>query len=493
VSDLQHERQRNARVVAAMRFADPSSLTTVGLPQRQLTVDDLAGVWRQAVREASDDAAWNLYVHVPYCKSLCTFCNYKRLRVSSRDALDAYVRFLVEEATRLGPALAGTEFGSLYIGGGTPSVLSADQLETLLGGLHRAFRFRRNAHRTFEYDPMVMTADRADVLARFGFRRFSFGIQTMDVDVNRLHGRGPQDRRHVSRQFELFDARPAREINVDFLLGLAGTTPERIAAEVDDVLDAHAPSGVSAYFLTPTAAYVDEHFGGDTARYESFLAAFESRAPGLFADVARRRGYAMEHGKHAIRLRKGARATLRDAGRRLRASWRDVPAREIAAALRGIRRADLAWVARGYPWHELMPFYCDVPSVVHRPLYLLGLGDSARSRVFGRLLYRAAWDEGDDRPDAARYVGHTQSRDDEIWSYVSHTLRDADVLDRGRFRRTFGADVCDACGPAVDKLRRLGVASVTPRSLVLRPQARRERLRDLLFFAPERLRDARDP
>ncbi len=437
-----------------MTFADPSAIATSGAQETRYSVRELGKTWRAAVRGAGEEAAWNLYVHVPYCKSICTFCNYQRLRVSSVEALDEYVAFMVAEAGLLAPALEGVRFGGFYVGGGTPSVLSAAQLDTLLGGLHRAFRFAEGAQKTFEYDPMVMTDDRFAVLDRFDFKRYSFGIQSLDVAVNRLHGRGPQDRRHVDRQFTLLEKHGAHNANVDFLLGLAGTTPESMVGEIEQVLSDHKPHEVSVYFLSPTAAYVGEHFAGDYAAFERFLREFERIVPPRLADVARRRGYTLDQGKHALRLRN-----------------------EIAPT-----RARTAARAVEQPYS-----YCDIPSEAHRPLYLLGLGDSARSRIFAKLLYRAEHDTSDRDPDSPRYVGMEQSLDDEIWSYVSHALRDGDVLSRPLFRRTFGADIQELCGKALDKLAALGLLSITDQTVTMAPQPRRERLRDLLFFAPARV------
>jgi hypothetical protein len=452
-TSLQRERERYDAIVTAMTFADPSAIATAGLPEKRYSPRELIKKWRTAVREASEEAAWNLYVHVPYCKSICTFCNYQRLRVSSVEALDEYVDFLAAEAGLLGPALDGVKFGGFYVGGGTPSVLSAEQLDRLLGALHRAFKFTEEAQKTFEYDPMVMTDDRFAVLDRFGFRRYSFGIQSMDVSINRLHGRGPQDRRHIDRQFALLEKHGAREANVDFLLGLAGTTPDRMVREIEQLLADHRPNEVSVYFLSPTAAYVGEHFGGDFAAFERFLRNFEQLVPAALGEAALRQKYTLAEGKHMLRLR----------------------AEDALRSAHGTRRSGKA------------SSYGDIPSEMHRPLYLLGLGDSARSRIFAKLLYRAEHDAADRDPDSRRYVGLEQSIEDEIWSYVSHSLRDADSLSRPLFRRTFGADIGDLCGKALAKLVELGVARVTADRVTMAKQPRRDRLRDLLFFAPSRI------
>src|SRR5437870_523540 len=91
-SALRVERAIYARVAAAMRYPDPSALLKELSRDRtrRYSAAQLVEKWAGAAAQAAPGTAWNLYVHVPYCKSICDFCNYTRLRVSSTEALDAY-------------------------------------------------------------------------------------------------------------------------------------------------------------------------------------------------------------------------------------------------------------------------------------------------------------------------------------------------------------------------------------------------------------------
>ena len=447
------ERARYADFVSAMAFADPSELVYGfrGPRAHKRSPTELAQTWADAAASARTDAVWNMYLHVPYCKSICSFCNYKRLRVSSTSALDEYVSFIENEAAIFGPAVESAAFGAFYVGGGTPSVLNAKQLDRLFTALHRHFRFDPLAVKTFEYDPMVMTEDRFDVIRNFGFNRYSFGVQSIDVDVNALHNRGRQGAYHVDKQFALLGQSGGANTNVDFLLGLAGTTPEQMVAEIEEVLTKHRPAEVSIYFISPTSAYVKSHFNGSHQRFEAFMKPFEDQIPGAIAALAERIGYDRHtSGKHAILM----------------------SARRIDVG--GRRRANFS--------------YCDVVSQAHRPLYLLGLGDSARSRIFGRAAYVAEHSTEDVDPQSKRYIGVDIDIEDEMFSYVAHQLRDNDTLSRQKFRDTFAADITETCATQVDKLVQLGVVTVTSEELRVAKQNRRERVRDILFFFPQRRR-----
>ncbi len=458
VSDpLRVERAIYAKVVAAMDYPEPSALVhdIGGSRSRRYRADELVERWTKALAGADDSAAVNLYVHVPYCKSICDFCNYKRLRVSSREGLDEFVTFIVTEARLFAPAFERVKIGGLYVGGGTPSVLAPDQLERLFETLMTSFAFHEGAQKNFEFDPMVMTEERYRVVQKYGFSRFSFGIQSVDVDVNRLHNRGSQNRAHLEKQFRLLSEHGGAHANVDFLLGLAGTTPEQMLREIEQVMTDFSPNEMSVYFIYPTEQYVEAHFGGDFASFTRFLEPFEELVPKALAESAARLGYRLGgDGKHVITL---TLANPRHSGR-------------------GKGDQDL--------------FYCDTPSNAHRPLYVLGLGDSARSRIFGELVYRAEHDHDDVLPIRDRYVGIDTTRDDEMFTYVAMVLRGSDRLSRPLFRRTFGVDPVEAFRRPIDKLRKLGVAVVHDGDVELAIQSRADRLRDILFFLPAERRDA---
>jgi hypothetical protein len=218
--------------------------------------------------------------------------------------------------------------------------------------------------------------------------------------------------------------------------------------EIESVLEKHRPDEVAIYFVFPTGEYLARHFGGSSERFQEFIRPFEEQAPTALREIGERLDYALvDAGKHVIRL--------------------------------GNRRARARKSQRGNG-----SSYCDVPSQVHRPLNLLGLGDSARSRIFGKLIYRAEHDHDRTDPDLARYVGFETSLEEEIFDYVAHVFRDGDRLSRPLFRRTCGEDITDVYRRPLAKLCELGVVSVEPEEVVFQPQSRQDRMRDLMFFLP---------
>ncbi len=148
--------------------------------------------------------AVHLYVHIAFCETHCTFCHYDvlpypgRKRASPERAyqVDAYLNALQEEMRMWAIQLAGsdTKVASLYIGGGTPTVLEGHELEQLFASLQSLFRFTPNADLCIESSPKTILAEdgaaKLRLLRDLGFTRLSFGGQSFDDVVLRRAARG---------------------------------------------------------------------------------------------------------------------------------------------------------------------------------------------------------------------------------------------------------------------------------------------------------------
>jgi coproporphyrinogen III oxidase-like Fe-S oxidoreductase len=434
---------------------DASQLTFEGAGRRSWGEAEVAALWAQAPARPDGRRARNhVYVHVPFCKSICSFCNYERLRPSSPAVLRAWLDQLQASLAALAPAVQHLRFHTLYFGGGTPSVLTAAMLREAVDAIHGALRFHRRAHRTFELDPAVMNREKLDALVARGFAHFSFGVQTLDPAVNADHNRGAQGPALVGRRFEEFAAAGLGRVSIDFLLGMAGTTPSGAFGEIDEALARWRPQWIDVYLITPTPAYLASHFGGDRAAFEAHLAPFRERAGEALAGAARARGYTLQSGgdhRYVLTRRPGPRDVLR-MGRRLLTESR-----------------------------LLDPFtYHQTVTEQGGPINLLGLGPSARSRIYGRA--RLTRREGPG--EAPRYEGRAVSAADESASYLIYRLRDADDVDRADFRRVFGVDLVERHALAVEGWRSQGLlAWLDRRRLQLVAQGRPERLEALLWLA----------
>ena len=405
VAWLARRRALHDAYAAASGLPDASRLAHLHGPEEHFSEEEVAALWEAAVTQTPADTLNNVYVHVPFCKSICSFCNYERLRPSRPELLEQWLQRVLGSLERLAPAVAPLTFHTLYIGGGTPSVLPAAMMRRLFAALEEKLRWDRWPSRHFELDPAVISPGRLEALKEAGFSRLSFGVQTLSEEVNDAHNRGLQGRDLVARRFDELREAGFDNVACDFLLGLAGTTPERIMEEVEEALRRFRPQRIDLFFVTPTSAYLGSHFGGSEDAFWAHMAPFQERVPRLLPGIAERTGYALkEGGGHRLILQ------------------RQEP------RLSGLARL---WRRRGRAYYTL-------PNEAGPPLHVLGLGPSARSTLFG-IAALQCWDPPPEGPAGrpAVYRGYQVDVRDEVRSYLVHHLRDADTLSPPQFSGVF--------------------------------------------------------
>src|SRR5690554_6468652 len=121
---------------------------------------------------------YSVYVHLPFCASLCYFCACNKIITQDQARSRSYVETVLQELRLLDPYLGEQRLtGQLHLGGGTPTFLQADELKHLMQGLQRHFHFTADAELGIEIDPRTVNAQTLSFLAELGFNRTSFGVQ----------------------------------------------------------------------------------------------------------------------------------------------------------------------------------------------------------------------------------------------------------------------------------------------------------------------------
>lgn len=123
---------------------------------------------------------YSVYMHIPFCKTLCSFCYYRVLPGRPSDEMDTYVNYLVREMSMYKESLRGQKCESIYIGGGTPTSLDDAILVKLFKGIHSTFQLAPNAEVTVESAPDTLPKSKVTLLKSLGANRLSYGIQTLD-------------------------------------------------------------------------------------------------------------------------------------------------------------------------------------------------------------------------------------------------------------------------------------------------------------------------
>lgn len=190
------------------------------------------------------DAHAGLYVHVPFCRSKCAYCAF--YSVTAVGEVSAWVEAVLAEATlyqdRFGP------FGTLYLGGGTPSLLGPAELRKLLGGLRARFSFTPECEITLEANPEDVLWDKAALWRDEGIERISVGVQSFDdVFLKKL------GRRHTASQaltaLETLRRAGCANLSVDLMWALPGQSLEQWERTLEKALS-FEPEHLSCYELT---------------------------------------------------------------------------------------------------------------------------------------------------------------------------------------------------------------------------------------------------
>jgi oxygen-independent coproporphyrinogen-3 oxidase len=193
-----------------------------------------------------------IYISVPFCKAKCTYCNFAS-GVFGAERMDAYVERVCGEIAEVGEAAAGMgaelpqRVDTIFLGGGTPSLLSAEQMRRLFAAVRGEFDVAADAEVTLECAPGQLDEATLNEMLRLGMNRISFGVQSfVDAEaraVGRLHTRAM-----CLDEIERMRGAGVREINVDLIVGLPGQTAESWQESVAVAIAAGVPH-VSVYML----------------------------------------------------------------------------------------------------------------------------------------------------------------------------------------------------------------------------------------------------
>ncbi len=194
----------------------------------------------------------SLYVHIPFCESLCYYCNSTRIITKHHARAQPYLRHLSREIDLQTAHLGiGKSVSQLHLGGCSPTFLGDAELQELMAMLRRSFSFTARAQCSIEIDPRTVDTLRLATMAELGFNHLSFGVQDFDPAVQKaVHRVQPAE-----QVFALMQA--AREqgfgsINVDLIYGLPRQTPDSFERTLEQVVQLRPDRiALSAYAHRP--------------------------------------------------------------------------------------------------------------------------------------------------------------------------------------------------------------------------------------------------
>jgi oxygen-independent coproporphyrinogen III oxidase len=187
-----------------------------------------------------------LYLHIPFCPTICTYCFYKKFGNPSHSVVETYLQYLKREIELFAAAESMRRrraLKTIYIGGGTPTVLTADQLADLMSVVRSHFDCSALQEFSCEIMPHAPTAgaDKLTALKELGVTRISFGVESFDEELLHRHNR-PCSRELYDRTYQMVCDLQFDNVNVDMMSGLAGATWDTWTADVQSLIRWSPPS-----------------------------------------------------------------------------------------------------------------------------------------------------------------------------------------------------------------------------------------------------------
>ena len=183
-----------------------------------------------------------LYIHIPYCKRKCSYCALPSIENPSLIGIDEYIAALLREAQSRADC---SRFSSLFIGGGTPSLLSAEQLKTLFSGILSSYSLEPDAEVSIELNPDTVDSELIEGLANSPVNRISLGAQSFDgaecLFLGRLH-----DPEHTRTVLGSLRAASFDNISLDLIAGFPGHSIESWRKTLDEAC-ALEPEHIALY------------------------------------------------------------------------------------------------------------------------------------------------------------------------------------------------------------------------------------------------------
>lgn len=179
------------------------------------------------------------YLHIPFCEHICYYCDFNKVFIEGQP-VDEYIDMLIREMSFLKEEVSAHPLSTMYIGGGTPTSLSAKQLEKLMIGIHEQLPLASGVEFTVEANPGDLTADKIAVLKNYGVNRLSMGVQSFDDRLLKKIGR-KHTGSDVFDTMRLLEKSGLNNVSIDLIYALPGQSLESFQDSLDKALSLELP------------------------------------------------------------------------------------------------------------------------------------------------------------------------------------------------------------------------------------------------------------
>ncbi|MBR9676974.1 radical SAM protein [Candidatus Woesearchaeota archaeon] len=359
-------------------------------------------LWREKIRNntLSSFNLFNLYLHIPFCKTKCDYCMYYSTENKTKKEIDDYLENLIKKIKYFSPVFSKIIFQNVFIGGGTPSILDEKQLHYLLSNIYKHYTFNNDGEINFEVNPTSITSSKLKILKKYGFNRISMGVQSLDPKVLEYANRKNQDYQKIKETIELAKSL-GLEVNIDLMIGLQHDNPEKLLSSFNKIMNMR-PQSISLYPLKPSYEYLKYHYSQDEKKFFDYINNEIIEFLKIIKPIAKKHDYTTPH---LITISEGYCGTFRDK-----------------------KTSNIKKKKKGY--------YTNVPYSI------FGLGPNSLSKISG--IFRCneiAIQNSKFNENSLSYSGSVATIKDDIRDYILDNFAKKSPLIISNFKKVFGTSI----------------------------------------------------
>lgn len=424
-------------------------------PLQKLSAAQVRTSWQNFITSSDvhGDFVYHVYLHVPFCYKKCTCCNYFSLDSASLKQQFNFFSHLIKELNYFGPLFQDRQIATIFIGGGSPSVLPEKELNILLKTLQTYFASAANTFKTFEANPYDLDEAKLRLLKKYGWQKISLGAQSFDGEVLAGINRQYQNFEQVKSVFNKIDNLGFYETNVDLLVGLKNDTAVKFLTSLEQTISLK-PNSITLYRLTPTREYLVKNFNNSLEEFNCFCNELISSIRSELLVLLKKYNYFMEFPLDNLLT---AEVTLRK-----KAVHHD----------------------SGQKYEKYNDFTCGHES-------LLGFGPSARSYIYGVLNYKQLpLIPSGFLPESENYLGNYLELKDEMIRFIVKSIFAAQRINLLEFEKLFSSKLIDNFSEEIKELVDHGKAKLSATDLIFIYNDVSDLFRSAVFFLSDNTLEA---
>lgn len=409
------------------------------------------------IRKGKRQDIIDFYVHIPFCIEKCAYCNYYSKKPRDIQETQRYIEDICANMRFFKKTFEYIKFSTLYIGGGTPSILNLRQLNALLSCIHNSFKFENNGCKTFEFNPTTISSEKLDLIKKFRFNRISFGIQTFDKKILSAVNRPFKDYKFIKSIVQYAKKLNFKFIDADLIIDLKGRTVNSFIEDFKKLARLNL-SEIEIFPLIPTKRYIQDFYEGDEKEFYKEHKKIICEAAKSITKVAKEFGYASSS------------LVAYDT------TW-------------GFTRQDLFEeqdkISEKSKENDLKNRHKKNRSGLNPEIFsFIGFGPSTISHIYGYLAYTTQTHKEHARfgPSNKLYAGTPLTEKDEMTRYIIGCIIKDSAVSKTAFRERFGKELTDNFAEAIHCLKALGKIREEEGSILFLKKEQNESFLCSLFF-----------